>query len=49
MQRGADVAHAFRIYAVDHGATPHDWRLSLRLAADHARLDVAVVIRSCRD
>ncbi len=44
LQRAADVAHAFRIYALDHGVAPTDWRLSPLLAASHADLPPAVVI-----
>jgi acetyl esterase len=44
MQRAADVEHAFRTYALDHGASPTDWRLSPLLAADHAGLPPALVL-----
>lgn len=44
MQRSADVAHAFRTYALDHGTAPTDWRLSPLLAASHAGLPPALVI-----
>jgi acetyl esterase len=44
LQRAADVAHAFRIYALDHGVAPTDWRLSPLLAPSHADLPPALVI-----
>jgi acetyl esterase len=44
MQRRADVVHAFRTYALDHGASPTDWRLSPLLASDHAGLPPALVL-----
>jgi len=44
MQRGADVAHAFRTYALDHGASPTDWRLSPLLAPSHAGVPPALVL-----
>ena len=44
MQRGADVEHAFQTYALDHGASPNDWRLSPLLAPDHAGLPPALVL-----
>ncbi len=44
MQRGADVAHAFRTYALGHGVSPTDWRLSPLLAPSHAGLPPALVI-----
>jgi acetyl esterase len=44
MQRGADVVHAFRTYALDHGVSPTDWRLSPLLAPSHADLPPALVI-----
>jgi acetyl esterase len=44
LQRGADVAHAFRTYALDHGVPPTDWRLSPLLAPSHADLPPALVI-----
>ncbi|MBO9513171.1 MAG: alpha/beta hydrolase [Variovorax sp.] len=44
MQRGADVAHAYRTYALGHGADAGDWRLSPLLAASHAGLPPALVV-----
>lgn len=44
LQRAADVAHAFRIYALDQGVAPTDWRLSPLLAPSHADLPPALVI-----
>jgi acetyl esterase len=44
LQRAADVAYAFRTYALDHGVAPTDWRLSPLLAASHADLPPALVI-----
>jgi acetyl esterase len=44
LQRSADVAHAFRTYALDHGVSPTDWRLSPLLAPSHADLPPALVI-----
>jgi acetyl esterase/lipase len=44
LQRAADVAHAFRTYALDHGVSPTDWRLSPLLAPSHADLPPALVI-----
>jgi len=44
LQRAADVAHAFRTYALDHGVSPSDWRLSPLLAPSHADLPPALVI-----
>jgi acetyl esterase len=44
LQRAADVGHAFRIYALDHGVSPTDWRLSPLLAPNHAGLPRALVI-----
>ena len=44
LQRGADVAHAFRTYALGHGVSPTDWRLSPLLAPSHADLPPALVI-----
>jgi acetyl esterase len=44
LQRSADVAHAFRTYALDHGVSPTDWRLSPLLAPSHADLPAALVI-----
>lgn len=44
MQRGADVSHAFRTYALDHGVAPNDWRLSPLLAPSHAGLPPALVL-----
>jgi acetyl esterase len=44
MQRGADVAHAFRTYALGHGAAADDWRLSPLLAPSHADLPPTLVI-----
>jgi acetyl esterase len=44
MQRGADVAHAFRTYALGHGVSPTDWRLSPLLAPSHAGLPPALVV-----
>jgi acetyl esterase len=44
LQRAADVAHAFRTYALDHGVAPTDWRLSPLLAPSHANLPPALVI-----
>jgi acetyl esterase/lipase len=43
MERGEAVEHAFRTYALDHGASPDDWRLSPLLAPDHASLPPALV------
>jgi len=44
MQRGADVEHAFRTYALDHGASPTDWRLSPLLAPRSHCLPPALVL-----
>ena len=44
MQRRADVEHAFRTYALDHGVAPSDWRLSPLLAPSHAGLPPALVL-----
>lgn len=44
MQRKADVEHAFRTYALDHGVTPTTWKLSPFLADNHAGLPPAIVI-----
>ena len=44
LQRAADVAHAFRAYALDHGVAPTDWRVSPLLAPSHADLPPALVI-----
>jgi acetyl esterase len=44
LQRAADVAHAFRTYALDHGVAPTDWRLSPLLASSHAGLPPALVL-----
>ncbi|WP_242539761.1 alpha/beta hydrolase [Trinickia mobilis] len=44
MQRKADVEHAFRTYAIDHGVTPSTWKLSPFLADHHAGLPPAIVI-----
>ena len=44
LQRAADVAHAFRTYALDHGVSATDWRLSPLLAPSHADLPPALVI-----
>jgi acetyl esterase len=44
LQRSADVAHALRTYALDHGVAPTDWRLSPLLAPSHADLPPALVI-----
>ncbi len=44
LQRSADVAHAFRTYALNHGVSPTDWRLSPLLAPSHADLPPALVI-----
>jgi acetyl esterase len=44
LQRAADVAHAFRTYALDHGVAPTDWRLSPLLAPSHAGLPPALVL-----
>lgn len=44
LQRSADVAHAFRTYALEHGVSPTDWRLSPLLAPSHADLPPALVI-----
>ena len=44
LQRGADVGHAFRTYALGHGVSPTDWRLSPLLAPSHADLPPALVI-----
>jgi acetyl esterase len=44
MQRKADVAHAFDTYALRHGVSPTDWRLSPLLAPSHANLPPALVI-----
>jgi len=44
LQRSADVEHAFRTYALDHGVSPTDWRLSPLLAPSHADLPPALVI-----
>ena len=44
LQRAADVAHALRTYALDHGVAPTDWRLSPLLAPSHADLPPALVI-----
>jgi len=44
LQRGADVAHAFRTYALGHGVSPADWRLSPLLAQSHAGLPPALIV-----
>jgi acetyl esterase len=44
LQRAADVSHAFRTYALDHGVSPTDWRLSPLLAPSHADLPPTLVI-----
>ncbi|WP_446902534.1 alpha/beta hydrolase [Burkholderia sp. YIM B11467] len=44
VQRTADVAHAFREYALDHGVSPSVWTLSPFHAASHADLPPALVI-----
>ncbi len=44
LQRAVDVEHAFRTYALDHGVSPTDWRLSPLLAPSHADLPPALVI-----
>jgi acetyl esterase len=38
------VAHAFRTYALGHGAAADDWRLSPLLAPSHADLPPTLVI-----
>jgi acetyl esterase len=44
MQRRVDVEHAFRTYALDHGVSPTDWKLSPLLAASHSDLPPALVV-----
>ncbi len=44
VQRTADVAHAFRKYALDHGVSPSVWTLSPFHATSHAGLPPALVI-----
>lgn len=44
VQRTADVAHAFREYALDHGVSPSIWTLSPFHADSHANLPPALVI-----
>lgn len=44
LQRTADVKYAFRTYALDHGVSPSDWRLSPLLAESHAGLPPALII-----
>ncbi|MGU7785339.1 alpha/beta hydrolase [Burkholderia sp. PU8-34] len=44
LQRTADVAHAFRTYALDHGVSPLTWTLSPFLADNHSGLPPALVI-----
>jgi acetyl esterase len=44
MQRRADVEHAFRTYALDHGVSPTEWKLSPLLAESHADLPPALVV-----
>lgn len=44
MQRKADVAHAFRTYALSHGVSASTWKLSPLLADSHAGLPPAIVI-----
>ncbi|CAB3963821.1 lipolytic protein [Burkholderia aenigmatica] len=44
LQRSADVAHAFREYALDHGVSPSAWTLSPFHANSHADLPPALVI-----
>jgi len=38
------VKHAFATYALNHGVSPGDWRLSPLLARSHAGLPPALVI-----
>lgn len=44
MQRKADVEHAFRTYALDHGVTATSWKLSPFLADSHQGLPPAIVV-----
>jgi acetyl esterase len=44
LQRTADVEHAFRNYALAHGVSPTDWRLSPLHAESHRDLPPALVI-----
>ncbi len=44
MQRQADVLHAFRTYALNHGVPPSTWKLSPLLADSHAGLPPAIVL-----
>ncbi|MCU9953600.1 alpha/beta hydrolase [Burkholderia sp. BKH01] len=44
VQRTADVAHAFREYALEHGVSPSIWTLSPFHAESHADLPPALVI-----
>ncbi|MGU7770041.1 alpha/beta hydrolase [Burkholderia sp. MR1-5-21] len=44
LQRTADVAHAFRTYALDHGVSPLAWTLSPVLADSHSGLPPTLVI-----
>jgi acetyl esterase len=44
LQRRADVAHAFQTYALGHGTSASDWRLSPLLAPGHAELPPALVL-----
>lgn len=49
MQRAADVTYAFRTYALDHGATSTNWKLSPLVAPDHSGLPPALVITAVCD
>jgi acetyl esterase len=44
LQPSADVRHAFGTYALDHGASPDDWRLSPLRAESLAGLPPALVV-----
>lgn len=44
LQRGADVRYAFETYALSHGVSPNDWRLSPLLAPGHEGLPPALVL-----
>lgn len=44
LQRSADVRYAFETYALNHGVSPDDWRLSPLLASSHEGLPPALVI-----
>lgn len=44
LQTRRDVEHALRTYALDHGVSPEDWRLSPFLAPSHAGVAPAFIL-----